>query len=162
MGLRSVALDTANIKASSGYLGNFGAMTGLQLAPGRADESDAEPHRADGAGVSHEDPPDAMDGLDLPPRSELGVGLVGLFLGIMAIGLTISGSLLMQGRQPGGVTGFVLPGQAGQNARSGIREALNWFRLRPSQPVLSFDPVREVTVTSSICVAVPTCPAPAI
>ena len=80
-----------------------------------------------------------------------GVALVlGMFLGILALGLTVSGAYLMKANRTKVESGFVLAGQSGQFARSGITEALNWFRLQSSQPVLAFEPVLDTTVSPPI------------
>lgn len=86
----------------------------------------------------------------LARRSQRGTALVmGVFLGMLAAGLTFSGAFLMQLNRAGVESGFILSGQSGQFARCGITEALNWFRLQPTQPVLDFDPQSIVSTPAS-------------
>ena len=83
--------------------------------------------------------------------SDSGIALVlGMFLGILALGLTVSGAYLMKANRTKVDAGFVLAGQSGQFARSGITEALNWFRLQPAQPVLAFGPVMDTAASPPI------------
>jgi hypothetical protein len=67
-----------------------------------------------------------------------------MFLAVVAVGITISGSYMMRAHRANEQT-FILAGQAGQFARSGLTEALSWFRLQPSQPVQVFKPVLDKT-----------------
>ena len=68
---------------------------------------------------------------------------------MLAAGLTFSGAFLMRSNRAAVASGFILSGQAGQFARCGITEALNWFRRQPTQPVLDFDPHSIVSTLAS-------------
>ena len=76
--------------------------------------------------------------------AEQGIALIlAMFVTIIAVGVAVSGSSLMKAFRTEADTAFVTTGQASQFARSGLTEALNWFRLQSSQPVVAFAPVRD-------------------
>lgn len=85
---------------------------------------------------------------DASPGRPKAIGLTtGLFYAIAVVGLAISGAYSLRARQGGTEVEFVLSGQAGHLARSGIGEAVNWFRVQPAQPVLTFEPRRDATTS---------------
>lgn len=84
-------------------------------------------------------------------REQRGVALImGLFLVIFALGITITGTIFLNANRTSVRMQFVLNGQAAQFARSGLIEALNWMRRQNTQPVATFDPVRDASVDPQI------------
>ena len=76
------------------------------------------------------------------PQGERGSDLIlAMFVSIVTVGITVSGTYMMKAHRTRTEATFVMSGQAGQFGRSGITEALNWFRLQSSQPVQVFNPV---------------------
>lgn len=77
----------------------------------------------------------------VPRRDEGGFALIiALFFAIVVLGLTISGTQYMRSHREATRTSFISHGQALQFSRSGLIEALGWFRKQTSQPVVTFDP----------------------
>ena len=81
----------------------------------------------------------------LQPRSDSrdqeGVALIfALFFSVIALGITIAGTLFMNAHRDATTTRFATNGQALEFARSGLIEALGWFRKQTSQPVTTFTP----------------------
>src|SRR5688572_8461820 len=89
---------------------------------------------------------------DHPRRgAESGVALVlGILFTIIVVGITISGALILKAHQTKTKTSFVSHGQSVQFARSGLTEALGWFRKQTSQPVLDFEPRLDTSATPQI------------
>lgn len=73
--------------------------------------------------------------------AERGVALVfALFFSVIALGVTISGTLFLEAHREGTMARFASHGQAVEFARSGLIEALGWFRKQTAQPVITFQP----------------------
>ncbi|MHC5063091.1 MAG: hypothetical protein ACYTG5_03850 [Planctomycetota bacterium] len=84
-------------------------------------------------------------------RQEEGVALImGLFLVIFALGVTITGSIFLNANRTKTRVEFVLNSQAAQFAQSGLTEALNWMRRQSSQPVTALEPVLDMAATPQI------------
>src|SRR5262245_33563894 len=77
-----------------------------------------------------------------PPRaSERGVALLfALFFAIIALGLTVAGTIFVRAHKEHTLAAFASHGQAVEFARSGLVEALGWFRKQTAQPVTGFQP----------------------
>lgn len=76
------------------------------------------------------------------PGTQRGSALImSLFLTIFAFGIVVSGTSILKSNRARTETVFLLTGQAAQFARSGLTEAINWFRRQPTQPVTVFAPV---------------------
>ncbi|MEZ5989402.1 MAG: hypothetical protein R3F30_09820 [Planctomycetota bacterium] len=73
--------------------------------------------------------------------------LIVLLMTIVIVGVTYSGHSFMQAIRTKSEAGFRLHAQASQFARSGITEALSWFKKQTTQPVLSFAPVLDKSVS---------------
>ncbi len=69
--------------------------------------------------------------------------LLGILFAIIVTGITVSGALSLRANQQRTKTNFILHGQAVQFARSGLTEALGWYRKQTAQPVLAFDPLLD-------------------
>jgi hypothetical protein len=69
-----------------------------------------------------------------------GMLVVALFMTVFAIGVVVSGTMTIASNKSRIETSFLLTGQASEFARSGMTEAMNWFRRQPTQPVGSFAP----------------------
>ena len=77
-------------------------------------------------------------------RREQGAAIVmALLFTIIAAGIVFSGATIMRANQKKTETNFRVNAQATQFARSGLTEALNWFRRQTSQPVLAFEPLND-------------------
>jgi hypothetical protein len=63
-----------------------------------------------------------------------------LFLTIFVVGIVVTGTSVLKSNRARTETAFLLTGQAAQFARSGLTDAINWFRRQPTQPVLDFAP----------------------
>jgi hypothetical protein len=75
---------------------------------------------------------------------ERGVALVlAILFTIIVAGITVAGSLALRSHEQHTHTSFVSHGQAIGFARSGLTEALGWFRKQTSQPVVTFAPVLD-------------------
>jgi len=73
--------------------------------------------------------------------SERGVALVfALFFAIIALGLTVAGTIFVRAHKEHTQAAFASHGQAVEFARSGLVEALGWFRKQTAQPVTGFQP----------------------
>lgn len=85
------------------------------------------------------------------PNSESGVALIlSLFFGIIVTGVVVTGSFVMSANQKRTETQFRVNGQANQFARSGITEALAWFRRQPNQPVVDFEPSLDLAADPQV------------
>lgn len=69
-----------------------------------------------------------------------GVLVMALFLTIFSIGVVVSGTMTMKSNRTRIETSFLLSGQASGFARSGMTEAISWFRAQRIQPVATFAP----------------------
>ena len=88
---------------------------------------------------------------DRRASTERGGALIfALFLMIVMGGLVVTGSLMLTSSRNRTETSFLISGQSAALARSGLIEAINWFRRQPSQPVLSFAPVLNTAVTPPV------------
>ena len=77
---------------------------------------------------------------------ERGIALVfALFFAIIALGVTIAGTLYVRANRDRLQTAFASHGQAVEFARSGLVEALGWFRKQTAQPVTAFQPQFDET-----------------
>ncbi len=83
--------------------------------------------------------------------AEEGVALIlSLFFTIIVAGVVVTGSIILKSNRDLTETSFRVNGQANQFARSGITEALAWFRRQTSQPVLDFEPIVDNLATPPI------------
>lgn len=72
---------------------------------------------------------------------ESGIALIfALFFAIVALGITMSGTIFVQAHRDSTAIHFASNGQAMEFARSGLIEAIGWFRKQTAQPVLDFEP----------------------
>jgi hypothetical protein len=76
--------------------------------------------------------------------------IMALFFAVFVAGLVLSGTLLLTASANTTETGFRLHGQARQFARSGLTDALAWYRRQPSQPVAAFNPVLDLAASPPI------------
>jgi len=76
--------------------------------------------------------------------------IVALLLTITLVGIVVSGSSMMKANQSRTETSFLVTGQAAEFARSGLIEAVNWFRRQPVQPVTTFQPVLDTAADPKI------------
>ncbi len=84
------------------------------------------------------------------PR-EQGLALIlGIIFTIIIAGLVASGTLLLRAHRAKIETNYRLHGQTAQFARSGLMEALGWFRKQTAQPVTDFEPLLDPTATPPI------------
>jgi len=85
------------------------------------------------------------------PQSQRGSALImSLFLTIFAFGIVMSGTSILKSNRARTETVFLLTGQAAQFARSGLTEAINWFRRQPNQPVTLFAPVLDTVADPQV------------
>ena len=78
-------------------------------------------------------------------NGEGGVALIlALFFTVIVVGVTVSGTLIMRSNEIKTRTSFVQRGQAVEIAKSGLTEALGWFRKQTSQPATNFQPVLDL------------------
>lgn len=85
------------------------------------------------------------------PQGERGIALImAIIFTVIVMGITVSGSLLLKSNQVKTETNFVQHGQAVQFAKSGLTEALGWFRKQTAQPVLTFDPIRDLAADPQV------------
>jgi hypothetical protein len=81
-----------------------------------------------------------------PRARERGVALVfALFFAIIALGLTVAGTIFVRAHKEHTQAAFASHGQAVEFARSGLIEALGWFRKQTAQPVTGFQPQLDET-----------------
>jgi hypothetical protein len=84
-------------------------------------------------------------------NGERGLALVvAVFFAIIICGLVFSGTMALKTHRTKTETSYRLHGQAIQLARSGLYEALAWFRKQTSQPVVTFAPQRNTAATPPI------------
>ena len=70
-----------------------------------------------------------------------GMALVfALFFSILVLGITVAGTMSLKAHRDTTQTRFASNGQAIEFARSGLVEALGWFRKQTAQPVTTFSP----------------------
>lgn len=82
---------------------------------------------------------------------ERGVALVlAILFTIIVSGITVAGALALRSHQTRTKTNFVSHGQAIGFARSGLTEALGWFRKQTSQPVVAFVPVLDTVANPPV------------
>ncbi|MCA8968549.1 MAG: hypothetical protein KDC95_02150 [Planctomycetes bacterium] len=83
--------------------------------------------------------------------SESGVALIiAIFFTIFGTGLILSGLISMNAVEKETEVGYRLGSQARQFATAGLIDGLAWFRRQTTQPVTSFDPVLDTTVSPPI------------
>lgn len=87
-----------------------------------------------------------------PERSsERGVALIlALVFTVIVVGITVTGSLILKSHQATTKVNFVSHGQSVQFSKSGLIEALGWLRKQTAQPVTSFAPVLNTSVSPPI------------
>ncbi len=73
-----------------------------------------------------------------------------LFLVVITSGLSMSTLTYIAAERKKSETDFALQGQAVQLARSGLTEALNWFRRQPAQPVAEFAPQLDAAADPAV------------
>ena len=93
--------------------------------------------------------PDRQTGASNPDgghrRAESGVALIlSLFASIIIVGIVVSGTLMLNAQRTN-VETQVRREQAWLFARSGLTNALNWFRNQTTQPVVTFAPVLDTS-----------------
>lgn len=76
--------------------------------------------------------------------------LLGILFAIIASGLVLSGTLILDAHRTKTETNFRLHGQATSFARAGVMEAMGWFRKQSAQPVVEFWPVLDTTASPPI------------
>lgn len=82
---------------------------------------------------------------------ERGIALVmAIMLTTIVVGITVTGSLLLQAHRQKTKLSFVTRGQAVQFSRSGLIEALGWLRKQTAQPVATFAPQLDTSVTPPV------------
>ncbi len=82
---------------------------------------------------------------------ERGVALImAILFTIIVLGITVTGSLILKAHQEKTKLSFVSKGQAMQFARSGLIEALGWFRKQTAQPVTDFEPVLDTAAVPPV------------
>ena len=83
--------------------------------------------------------------------SQRGVAMVlALFFVLIASGLILAGTILMQSSKVENQTNFRVYGQATSFARAGLIEALSWYRRQSTQPVTVFNPIRDLNANPPI------------
>jgi hypothetical protein len=75
---------------------------------------------------------------------------MGILFGIVVSGLVVSGTLVLRAHRTKTETNFRIYGQASEFARAGLIESLGWFRRQSAQPVLDFEPIRDLLATPPI------------
>jgi len=82
---------------------------------------------------------------------EHGVALIfALFFAIIALGITITGTLFVRAHRDTTNIRFAANGQAVEFARSGLIEAIGWFRKQTAQPVTAFEPQLDEAATPPV------------
>lgn len=82
---------------------------------------------------------------------ERGVALIlAILFTIIVVGITVTGTLVLQSHRATTSTNFITHGQAVQFSRSGLIEALGWMRKQTSQPVTDFAPQLDLGVSPPI------------
>ena len=77
---------------------------------------------------------------------ERGVALVlAVLFTIVVVGITVTGTLILQAHRSKTSTNFITHGQAVQFSKSGLIEALGWMRKQTSQPVVTFSPQLDLS-----------------
>jgi hypothetical protein len=84
-------------------------------------------------------------------RNERGVALtIALLFTFIAGGVIVSGTLMLRANERMAEVRFRQDDQAAQFARSGLTEAMSWFRRQTAQPVTEFKPLRDTTANPPI------------
>lgn len=84
-------------------------------------------------------------------QNEKGIAIIlALFFVLIAVGLVSSGVILMKSNTDLSELRFRRENQAKQFARSGLTEALSWFRRQTAQPVTDFAPALDASATPKI------------
>ncbi len=84
-------------------------------------------------------------------HSERGMALIfALFFAIVALGITLSGTIFVKAHHDRTSVRFASNSQAVEFARSGLVEAIGWYRKQTSQPVTSFSPQFAPTATNPV------------
>ncbi len=79
---------------------------------------------------------------------ERGMALIfALFFAIIALGITMSGAIFVQAHRDSTSIHFASNGQAMEFARSGLIEAIGWYRKQTAQPVTTFSPQLDAAAT---------------
>lgn len=73
-----------------------------------------------------------------------------LFFAVIALGITVAGTIFIQAHREATSIRFAANGQAVEFARSGLIEAIGWFRKQTSQPVTSFQPLLDEAANPQI------------
>ena len=76
--------------------------------------------------------------------------ILALFFAVISTGIVAAGSIYLKSTRTRTTTNFQVYSQANQFARSGLTEALSWFRRQSTQPVLVFAPVVDENATPPI------------
>lgn len=88
---------------------------------------------------------------DTVRAGERGMALIfALFFAIVALGITMSGAIFVQAHRDSTSIHFASNGQAMEFARSGLIEAIGWYRKQTAQPVTSFVPMLDEAATPPI------------
>jgi len=83
-----------------------------------------------------------------PRRNERGMALIfALFFAVVALGITLSGTIFVKAHRDATSIRFASNSQAVEFARSGLIEAIGWFRKQTAQPVTTFAPQFAPTAT---------------
>ena len=94
---------------------------------------------------------DHVLGLEHRQDGERGMAIIlALFFAIITAGLVTSGTLMMKSTNVVGEVRFRRDSQATQFARSGLTEALSWFRRQTAQPVTNFQPLLNAAADPKI------------
>lgn len=95
--------------------------------------------------------PDPTRRPEIGPSPESGVALIfALFFAIVALGIAMSGTIFVQAHRDSTAIHFARNGQAMEFARSGLIEAIGWFRKQTSQPVVDFEPRFDAAATPPV------------
>ena len=83
--------------------------------------------------------------------NERGVALaLALLFTFIASSVIVSGTIMLRANANSGEVRFRRDSQAAQFARSGLTEAMSWFRRQTGQPVTKFEPLRDDNATPPI------------
>lgn len=94
---------------------------------------------------------DGASRYDTVRSRERGMALIfALFFAIVALGITMSGAIFVQAHRDSTSIHFASNGQAMEFARSGLIEAIGWYRKQTAQPVTSFVPMLDEAATPPI------------
>lgn len=83
--------------------------------------------------------------------AESGMALIfALFFAVVALGITLSGTIFVKAHRDTTNIRFASNSQAVEFARSGLVEAIGWFRKQTSQPVVNFTPQFTPTAANPV------------